>query len=220
MQGGDIKAWIIHRRPYREGSYVVDLLCEQLGRVSAVWRRPKRGFMGEPFTLVSVRLSGKSELKTLSKVEAISRPLPITGNYLYSALYVNELIVKLIKSSEVSQRFFYAYKESLVALSSEQLEAPTLRQFERELFYELGIWPDITQTLAQSDAEWFMIDLNTGIRGRTQKSSTAFSRSELGVVIEDFNHNATRRLHRLFINQLMNGRALNSKALYEAALRK
>src|SRR5690606_33251897 len=98
-------AYLLHSRPYRDTSALLDFLTRDFGRISAVARgvrRPNsttRGLL-QPFTPVQASFSGRGELKTLSQVELLRDPIVLRGERLFSALYINELIVRLTYGHE------------------------------------------------------------------------------------------------------------------------
>ena len=69
-------AFVLHTRPYQETSILVDFFTRSYGRLNAIAKgakRPKSPLRSvlTPASKLSVSLSGKSELKTLSSVEII-----------------------------------------------------------------------------------------------------------------------------------------------------
>ena len=65
-------AYVIHRRPYRDTSALLDVFTAEHGRVGVVARGVRRQSRGsskaallQPFKPLLVSLSGRSELKTL-----------------------------------------------------------------------------------------------------------------------------------------------------------
>ena len=65
-----LTAFVLHRRPYRETSYIVDFFTLQEGKISAVAKGVKnsksdRKSLLQPFQPLNVQLAGKSDLKNL-----------------------------------------------------------------------------------------------------------------------------------------------------------
>ncbi len=62
------RAFVLHTRPYRETSLLVDLFCEETGRLSVVVKggRSRKGSAAlfQPFQEIWVAYSGQSELKS------------------------------------------------------------------------------------------------------------------------------------------------------------
>lgn len=134
-----LPAFVLHTRPYKETSALVDLLTPQ-GRIRAVLRgaRQRTGSMARPFVPLEVECKGKGELKTLSRIELSGIPLWLTGSALYSGLYLNELLVRLLPMEDACPEVFEQYRQSLTALASQQPLEPILRRFEWHLLNSMG----------------------------------------------------------------------------------
>ena len=61
--------YVLHRRPYRESSQIVDLFCEKQGRFSALHRVNKKQPSLQPFTPYQMQFSGRGDLKYCQHVE-------------------------------------------------------------------------------------------------------------------------------------------------------
>lgn len=95
-------------------------------------RSPLKGCL-QPPTPFLVHWGGRSEVKTLRN-EPISLALPLTGVMLYSGLYVNELLTRLLKYETNFSALFFDYLhclQQLVAINSSP--EPALRSFELSL---------------------------------------------------------------------------------------
>lgn len=139
-------AYILHTRPYRNTSMLVDLLTPVYGRVSGVAKgvrgaskaaKQKRASF-QPFTPLLVSWSGKSELKSIIHFETERTPLQLTGKKLFSALYINELLCRLLQQHEESQQLFVLYQLALQQLVAEETIDIVLRRFELALLACLG----------------------------------------------------------------------------------
>jgi len=138
-------AFILHRRPYRETSLLVELFSLDTGRVGAVargGRKPRKGATPlEPFQPLRVSWGGRGDLRTLRGAEAEGRAVPLTGEALYLGFYVNELLLRLCPRFDPYPRVFSAYSATLEALSGGERDA-ALRRFETGLLQELGLAPE------------------------------------------------------------------------------
>ncbi len=143
-------AYILHTRPYRDTSLLVDLLTPDFGRVTAVARgvrkakTPKRQLLN-PFSRLLVCWQGKTDMKLLTSFESDNHFLSLKGNHLYSAFYLNELLVRLLPEMDRHNGLFYAYEQSVNALQLEVEIEPLLRGFEFRLLEELGYALDFTR---------------------------------------------------------------------------
>ena len=118
------EAFVIHSKPYKETSLLVTFFSNEDGKLSAIAKGAKRAkskFSGnlEPFQLLQINFSGRSNLKTLISAD----PLDVyqdfaTNKNLYSAFYINELINSMVKSNEDSSELFNIYKDCLNEIKS------------------------------------------------------------------------------------------------------
>ena len=95
MANQEIHGYILHRRSYRETSFLVDVFSVELGKcrfVARGVRSPKsdRKSVLQPFQYVQCELSGKGELKNLVRAEILEKPHQLTAQRLFCGMYVNE----------------------------------------------------------------------------------------------------------------------------------
>ena len=144
--------FVLHTRTYRESSLLVTLFTETVGLVPVVAKaaRGKRGHGLLPFRRLRLRWVGRTALMTLTGYELIEAHA-VTGRGLGAGLYLNELLVRLIREHEPIPGLYVGYERALLELAAGRvhLEAP-LRQFEKTLLDELGYGID------------FYHDANTG----------------------------------------------------------
>lgn len=138
------RAFVLHGRPYSETSLLLDLFTEGNGkiRILAKGARSRRSNLKgclQPFTPLLVRWGGKGEIKTLRNAEAVSLALPLTGTMLYSGLYVNELLVRVLDQETAYPSLFFDYLQCLQVLAgaTDSFEH-SLRRFELALLEQLG----------------------------------------------------------------------------------
>ncbi|MDX2369888.1 MAG: DNA repair protein RecO [Colwellia sp.] len=147
------KAFVLHVRPYQENQQLVELLTEYDGKVSALVyvgqsKRSIKKALLQPFLPLNVAFkengSQNTRLKMLNRVEANSKSYVLTKNSLYSAFYVNELLVRLLTDDIICETLFSQYQSTIAALSQGLAIAPQLRAFELSLLDELGLSLDFT----------------------------------------------------------------------------
>ena len=137
------KAYLLHTRPYRETSMLLDVLTESKGRVSLIAKgvrgkkQSKSGLL-QLFSPLAVNFMGRSDLQTLTQCEPLGHSLRLTGHYLYSGLYLNELLVRLLQRQDEHPEIFVLYELAIRRLADKQTIEPTLREFELNLLAELG----------------------------------------------------------------------------------
>ena len=88
-------AYVLHARPWRETSLLLEWLTREHGRIGLVaggvrGARPRGGGRAvlEPFHLLALDFLLRGELGTLTAVEA-GVPLPLAGDALLAGLYLN-----------------------------------------------------------------------------------------------------------------------------------
>ena len=137
-------AWLLHRRPYGDGSFLADFFALQSGRFSAVVRGARRKNHGgsltgllQPYTPLLTKKAGRGELKTLHRLEAAGAALKLRGDAVFMGLYLNELLTRTIPPFEPLPGLFARYGMTLEQLST-GVDELTLRAFELTLLEELG----------------------------------------------------------------------------------
>jgi DNA repair protein RecO (recombination protein O) len=132
-------AYVLHTRPYRETSALVDFLTPA-GRVRGVLRgaRGKTGSLARPFVPLTVEFRGKSELRSVGRVESAGNSPWLVGEALFSGLYLNELLVRLLPFETANPHLYEHYALTLEALAQARPLEPLLRAFEWRLLVELG----------------------------------------------------------------------------------
>lgn len=138
-------AYILHSRPYRDSSAIIEALTAEHGRMSLVARGARRKNRGgsniallQAFTPLLVSFTGRGELKTLTANESAGAPKTLRGERLFSGLYINELLVRLLHRHDPHPMLFAAYDSALDELSSAPQVELVLRRFEFTLLQELG----------------------------------------------------------------------------------
>lgn len=137
-------AFVLHSRPYRETSLLLECLTRDHGRVGVVARgvrgeraRTRRAQL-EPFQPLSMDLLLRGEMATLTAVESTGTPLRMLGDAGLSGLYLNELVVRLTVRQDPLPALFDAYAITLTRLRGSESLAWTLRRFERDLLQAMG----------------------------------------------------------------------------------
>ena len=222
--------FILHQRPYRDTSVILDLFSRDFGRVSAVARGARaersrlRGVL-QAFTPLFISWLGRSDLLTLVHAEIASPPLYFSGVRIFSGLYLNELVLRLLPKGDPFSEIFDSYRLALVELTLPDVsEASLLRRFEldllRALGYELVLTHDVSGNAVEPTLDYQYVPEQglipaTGMRqkGALYVSGQALSRFDDG----DVNHanvlNEIRALTRLALSGLLGGEPLQSREL-------
>ncbi|MFT4614918.1 MAG: DNA repair protein RecO (recombination protein O) [Bacteroidia bacterium] len=138
-------SYVLHSRPYRDSSAILEVFTAEHGRISLVARgarrqakRGSRAGLLQPFTPLLMSFSGRSELRTLGTVEAAGQPWNLNGQRMFSGMYLNELLVRLLHRHDAHPQLFAAYGEAIKALAQPGTPDAVLRRFELTLVQEMG----------------------------------------------------------------------------------
>ena len=151
-------AYVLHARPYRESSLLLELLTAAHGRVGTVARgarRPRSPLRGllRPFQPLLVSWTGRGELHTLAAAEPAGPPHTLSGRALVSGLHLNALACVALAREDPHPEVFAAYGEALAALArGGDLDSP-LRRFELALLAALGYAPALERDRAGRPVE-------------------------------------------------------------------
>ena len=137
-------AFVLHARPWRETSLIVELLSRDHGRVAVVARGlsgPKRHPLRaalQPLQHVRADFLPQGEMARLLQAEAIDAAPLLHGDTLLAAFYVNELLLRLLPRQDPSAELYARYGALRGEFASTEPLAWTLRRFERDLLDTLG----------------------------------------------------------------------------------
>lgn len=137
-------AFVLHARPWRETSLLVEVLTARYGRVGLLARGlqgPKRHPLRAALQpLQSIRFDAvqRGELARLTSAEALDLAPRLTGDAMLAGFYLNELTLRLAQRQDPQPDMFVAYATVRERLRAEEPLAWTLRRFERDLLDALG----------------------------------------------------------------------------------
>lgn len=173
------QAYVLHSRPFRETSVLLDILTPEHGRLSGIMRgirAAKRGNNPRPFVRYSATWAGRGEVLNLSKLETLSAYHFADMRRMLCALYMNELIVKLTTRANPSNTLFKLYDGALQTLRAGQVADAVLREFEAELLDALGYGVHLDDRDSSGAAidpnDTYLYDLDSGGVHRCRSDST------------------------------------------------
>lgn len=225
-------AYLLHSRPYRDSSQILELLTVEHGLLSVVGKGVKRRSHGgstasvlQPFRPLLVSFTGRSEMKSLVAAEAAGTPVVVRGEAAFSGLYLNELLLRLLHRHDPHPQLFAHYSETLQQLGSVVQLAPALRKFELSLLQELGyaLEPgrDGLSGAAVSATGWYQFVSEVGLVERTAGSDSGqpvFAGADLlAIAAGDFAGSAAataKRLLRLALAAQLGDKPLHSRELF------
>ena len=74
--------------------------------------RGKSGNLARPFVPLSLELRGQADLKSVARLEAAGVPNLLSGDALFSGLYLNELLMRLLPSEDAHPGLFELYEQA------------------------------------------------------------------------------------------------------------
>lgn len=225
----DQNAYVLHSRPYRENQLIVDLLTETEGKVSATVfvgqsKRSIKKALLQPFLPLKVTLKSQNNFKQIKHVDSKGKSFPLVKNGLYSAFYINELLIRLLNEQIECRKLFSQYQESLSALTSSDNLNSKLRTFELALLEELGLSFDFSPVF-EHDVSHFYYIAEQGFVPIYQASPKDLAKCFAKPHLEDIasqscltegspSANTFKLLMRQVINQLLGNKPLNSRKLF------
>jgi DNA repair protein RecO (recombination protein O) len=136
-------AFVLHSRPWQDSSLLLNLFTKNHGRISAIAKatrsqKSKQKGLLLPFVPLFISFVGRTDLFTLTKVEAQNFTINFSGARLISGFYLNELLMKLLKDQDSHPLLFESYTVVIEKLSSIDMIEVALRTFEKSLLNEIG----------------------------------------------------------------------------------
>ena len=272
MRNEALNGYLLHQRPYQEKRALYYLFSEHLGIVHGIGKKgaplfePLQLFATgkrdlKTFSQITISPIEVSQLdkglssdisnnntQAASSTPQVLTPQPqryqqITGQQQYAALYLNEILLKLLPVEDPAPALWHHYQHSLLtlkqSLSADELRL-CLRQFEQNLFQELGFALNLTQDSMldniEADNDYrFLPDIGlmpiiqhpdiqyNDIQNMDQVENTnlqaVFKGSEIlamehsGITIETLN--SWSRLYKHLIDHLVDYQPLQSRLLWQ-----
>ncbi|MGP5536851.1 DNA repair protein RecO [Psychrobacter glacincola] len=252
MRNEALVGYLLHQRPYQEKRALYYLFSQQHGVIHGIGKKGAPLFM--PLQLFA---TGKRDLKTFSQIniasphttqtsmakdESIATVLDalpygnITGQHQYAALYLNEILWRLLSTEYPMPVLWLHYQDSLrqlrQPLSANELRL-CLRQFEQHLFNELGftlmMTHDSIENIIEPDGSYHFlpdVGLMLVLQNDTQterlenavgqcffKGTDVIEMAQLGIT--DTTLNNWSKVHRHLIDHLLDYQPLQSRILWQ-----
>jgi DNA repair protein RecO (recombination protein O) len=134
---------VLHRRAYRESSFLLEIFTQEYGRLSLIakgvrQRHASLSGLLQPFVPLLVSFTGKGELMALSHAEMSAPIVSLQKENLFAGFYLNELLICLLQKWDAHPSLYQRYEKTLGELRGEKLDQKILRSFEKNLLHELG----------------------------------------------------------------------------------
>jgi DNA repair protein RecO (recombination protein O) len=233
-------AFLLHSRPFRETSLIIEVFTRQYGRVGLLARgvrnpKSRKRALVMPFQPLLLAWSGKGELPLLTGIEITGPARELRSEQRYVAFYLNELLLKLLHRHDAHETLYDFYSKSLDELYQGVQIQHALRRFEKELLSQTG-YGLILDCEAESSRPvsiernyHYVPDL--GPRPSSQVADD-YPGKMLGISIKgksllDFHHNdfsdeeslkECRQLVRYLLNRQLSGKPLHSRQVYHQVL--
>lgn len=228
----ELNCYVLHTRPYRETSALVTVLSEQWGKVNFVAKgirakKHAKTALLQLFLPLNVQVFGQHELKNLSQIEAQGIALSLKDNFLYSAMYINELLMRVLPVEMPCSAIFAMYQQVLQQLNQQMPLEPLLRDFELNLLDDLGYGVDFTIDMQLSEPiranEYYLYNPELGFviddPVRAQKQRRAVFEGQVILDIAERNWHlqslkAAKQISRVAMKTLLGDKPLKSRELF------
>lgn len=223
-------AYVLHRRPWRETSLMVDVFSLNAGRVTLIARggnsakSPLKAQL-QPFQPLLLDWTGRSDLKTLTQADVRNGPNLKRTLALYSGLYVNELLQRLLPMADPHPQLFASYIDVIAELSEANDVEPVLRRFEQSFAAELGYdfaWDQTTDTHQPVEAaglycydpeQGILAARSPGTRLQSLQGGTLLALASGDLETPECRRVA-KRVTRVLVDYLLQGKVLHSRSLF------
>ena len=230
----NVPGYVLHSRPWRETSLIVEAFTREHGRVGLVARGVRRArsrFRGLllPFHLLLLSWSGRGELPTLTGADTEGRVRMLRGRALFSGFYLNELLLKLLPRNDAHPDLFADYRHALAELDGNCALDAVLRMFEKCLLDALGYGPTLDRAADTGapispdkryryvlergpvEGEGAAVGEGPVVSGRTL---LALAEGRLGCAGDDQERTEARHLMRAILTPHLGPRPLGSRQLF------
>jgi DNA repair protein RecO (recombination protein O) len=223
--------YVIHQRPFRESSLLLEVLTPDFGRKGLV----AKGVRGERSKLrgvlqvcrpLLVSWSGRGELGSLTGAEPAGPAHHLVGRQLWCALYLNELIQRLVPREDPNPLIYGSYARTLADLARDRDEEAVLRVFERDLLAQIGYGLSLDREAdtgrpiaadARYDYRLEQGPVRTGGGGAAlELSGRTLLDLQRGDLSDPQSRHEAKRLTRAAIAPHLGGRPLKSRELFES----
>lgn len=220
--------FVLHRRPYRESSLLLEVFSCDYGKVALVAKgvRKNRSAVSailQPFNPLKLSWSGKTDLHTMTAAELIPPGIFLSGRSLYCGLYLNELLHYFLHRHDPHRNLFSHYAATLVALAEQRDIEKALRYFELALLDETGFGLQIEQELEnggriRTDRRYQyrigqgLVELENSVGGIAGSTLINLVQRDLDGPVQ---LSESKKLMRKVIDQHLAGKPLRSRLLFK-----
>ena len=223
-------SYVLHSRPYRESSLLLEALSRTHGRVGLVARgargaRSRWKNVLQPFRPLLLSWNQRGELGTLTSADQVASPPALAGESLFCGLYANELTTRLLQRSDPHPGLFERYRQLVAGLAAGRQLQPLLRIYEMGLLQSAGFGLQLDHEYGSSERiredAWYFYSPESGPERREHdpgKTDELISGAALlalkSEVIEDQHLKELKVLMRKLIRFYLGDKPLNSQSLF------
>ena len=226
--------YILHHRPYRDTSRILEVITRDHGRISVFARgvrgpKAKLASVLQPFQMLLLSWTGRGEAAQLTGAESAQAAAPLPPSYLMAAFYLNELLLKLTTRHDPLPVLFDAYHTALESLRQGAALEPELRVFEKRLLEALGYGLDL-EAEAQTGKriqphQYYHFRPEQGLVPTVVEASGALAGESLIGLANEHLEGAraledSRRLLQAALAQCLEGRPLTTRVVAKAVARR
>jgi DNA repair protein RecO (recombination protein O) len=175
------RGFVLHQRPYRDSSQLLECMTAVHGRMGLVARGSRAAGKGQrallqPFAPLKLSWVRRGDLGRLTHVEADGPSLALEGQRVLAGFYANELVLRLTARGDPNPDVFSCYSRCLAQLGGPQSVARVLREFELELLRALGYGLELDSDSATGEPlradSSYVYELELGFR-RAERTDSA-----------------------------------------------
>jgi DNA repair protein RecO (recombination protein O) len=222
--------YILHHRPYRDTSRILEVLVRDHGRLTLFARgvrgpKPRFGGVLQPFGLLLLSFQVGREAGQLTGVESAESSPGLPAGSLMPGFYLNELLLKLTTRHDPVPEVFEEYRRALSGLRRGGSVEAVLRVFEKRLLQALGYGVDLASEArtgrAVEAAKFYRFRATEGLFLATGDAADAVAGSSLielareeltsGRALED-----ARRVLKAALAERLEGKELTTRRVARA----
>ena len=219
--------FLLHARSFGDTSIIADVFTESSGKVSIMAKgakNPRSKFFGHllPFSALRIIVTGKSEMKTLTQIDSNFFSQSVKGPHdLYTYLYVNELMMRLLPKGLPNQELYDLYQNFVELARADDISELDLRAFELDLLdvlgYGINFDTDSKENTKFKDSIIYSYMPEKGFHHAG--NSEGFSANEIAAIknraLDGIDKLKLKQLLKVAINACLDGRELSSRNFFK-----
>lgn len=219
--------FLLHARSFGDTSIIADVFTESSGKISIMAKgakNPRSKFFGHllPFSALRIIVTGKSEMKTLTQIDSNFVSQSVKGPHdLYTYLYVNELMMRLLPKGLPNQELYDLYQKFVELARADAISDLDLRVFELNLLDVLGYGINF-DTDSKENSEFKEATLYSFIPEKgfhRSNDANGFSAQEIRAIknraLEGIDKLKLKQLLQVAIGACLDGRELSSRDFFK-----